>query len=103
MGWASYHPFTAAFHQSCLIYLLRRWRDLIRDHPPPHFAARVKATLQQALSICDRRAAAGPTYTAPDASPPRSAGVYAKSSSDPARQPRGQIAESAEPPRDAAL
>ena len=45
MGWASYHPFTAAFHQSCLIYLLRRWRDLIRDHPPP-LPARVEATLQ---------------------------------------------------------
>lgn len=56
-GWAPYRRFTAAAHQTCLAHLLRRCRDLIRDHPRAPFAARVKALLQQALGIRDRRAA----------------------------------------------
>ena len=56
-GWAPYRQFTAAAHQTCLAHLLRRCRDLIRDHPRAPFAARVKALLQQALGIRDRRAA----------------------------------------------
>ena len=32
-GWAPYRHFTAAAHQTCLAHLLRRARDLARDHP----------------------------------------------------------------------
>ena len=56
-GWAPYRQFTAAAHQTCIAHLLRRCRDLMRDHPRAPFAARVKALLQQALGIRDRRAA----------------------------------------------
>ena len=56
-GWAPYRRFTAAGHQTCVAHLLRRCRDLMRDHPRAPFAARVKALLQQALGIRDRRAA----------------------------------------------
>ena len=56
-GWAPYRHFTAAAHQSCLAHLLRRARDLARDHPRAPFAARVTITLQQALGIRDRRVA----------------------------------------------
>ena len=55
--WAPYRRFTAAAHQTCLAHLLRRCRDLMRDHPRAPFAARVKALLQHALDIRDRRAA----------------------------------------------
>ena len=55
--WAPYRQFTAAAHQTCLAHLLRRCRDLMRDHPRAPFAARVKALLQQALGIRDRRVA----------------------------------------------
>ena len=54
-GWAPYRRFTNAGHQTCLAHLLRRARDLVRDHPRASFAARIKATLQQALAIRDRR------------------------------------------------
>ena len=56
-GWAPYRHFTAAAHQTCLAHLLRRARDLARDHPRAPFAARVTITLQQALGIRDRRVA----------------------------------------------
>ena len=56
-GWAPYRRFTAAAHQTCVAHLLRRARDLARDHPRGPFAARVKTTLQQALRIRDRRVA----------------------------------------------
>ena len=54
-GWAPYRRFTGAAHQTCLAHLLRRSRDLARDHPRAPFAARIKATLQKALTIRDRR------------------------------------------------
>ena len=56
-GWAPYRQFTAAGHQTCVAHLLRRCCDLMRDHPRASFAARVKALLQQALGIRDRRTA----------------------------------------------
>ena len=56
-GWAPYRRFTAAAHQTCLAHLLRRCRDLRHDHPRARFAVRIKALLQQALRIRDRRAA----------------------------------------------
>ena len=56
-GWAPYRRFTDAAHQTCLAHLLRRARDLARDHPRAPFAARVTITLQQALGIRDRRVA----------------------------------------------
>lgn len=56
-GWAPYRQFTAAGHQTCLAHLLRRCRDLVHDHPRAPFAARIQATLQQALRLRDRRAA----------------------------------------------
>ena len=48
-GWAPYRQFTAAGHQTCLAHLLRRAHDLAHDHPRAGFAARIQATLQQAL------------------------------------------------------
>jgi transposase len=54
-GWSPYRQFTAAGHQSCVAHLLRRYRDLMRDHPRAPFAARVKTLLQQKLGIHDRR------------------------------------------------
>ena len=56
-GWAPYRRFTDAAHQTCLAHLLRRARDLARDHPRAPFAARVTITLQQALGIRARRVA----------------------------------------------
>ena len=56
-GWAPYRQFTAAAHQTCVAHLLRRCRDLARDHPRAAFPARVRGLLQQALGIRDRRAA----------------------------------------------
>ena len=56
-GWAPYRQFTQAGHQTCVAHLLRRCRDLMKDHPRAPFAARVKGLLQQALGIRDRRTA----------------------------------------------
>ena len=56
-GWAPYRQFTAAGHQTCLAHLLRRAHDLAQDHPRAMFAARIQATLQQALRLRDRHAA----------------------------------------------
>ena len=56
-GWAPYRQFTAAGHQTCLAHLLRRAHDLAHDHPRAGFAARIQATLQQALRLRDRRTA----------------------------------------------
>ena len=56
-GWAPYRQFTAAFHQTCLAHLLRRCRTLEADHPRTRFPARVRAILQHALRVRDRRVA----------------------------------------------
>ena len=56
-GWAPYRHFTAAGHQTCVAHLLRRAHDLVHDHPRASFAARIHATLKQALRLRDRRAA----------------------------------------------
>ena len=49
-GWAPYRQLTAAAHQTCIAHLLRRCRDLMRDHPRAPFAAASKPS-------CDRRLA----------------------------------------------
>lgn len=54
-GWAPYRGFIGAAHQTCVAHLLRRCRDLKRDHPRAPFPRRVQALLQQALAIRDRR------------------------------------------------
>jgi transposase len=56
-GWAPYRQFTAAFHQTCLGHLLRRCRNLARDHPRARFPARVARILHHALAVRDRQAA----------------------------------------------
>lgn len=53
-GWAPYRRFTHAVHQTCLAHLLRRCRDLVRDHGDHHFAPRVQTVLQQGLAVRDR-------------------------------------------------
>ena len=54
-GWAPYRRFSRALHQTCLAHLLRRARHLAADHPRSPWAARVRAVLQDALQLRDRR------------------------------------------------
>ena len=54
-GWAPYRRFTEALHHTCLAHLLRRTRHLQDDHPRIRWAVRVKAVLQAALELRDRR------------------------------------------------
>ena len=58
-GWAPYRRFTEALHQTCLAHLLRRTRHLQDDHPRSRWVVRVKAVLQAALELRDRRDAGG--------------------------------------------
>ena len=53
-GWAPYRRFTNAAHQTCLAHLLRRCRDLARDHGDHYFAPRVQRVLQHGLGVRDR-------------------------------------------------
>lgn len=55
-GWAPYRQFTAAGHQTCLAHLVRRCRDLAEAHPRSPWPQQVKAVLQDALAVRDRRA-----------------------------------------------
>ena len=78
-GWAPYRRFTEALHQTCLAHLLRRTRHLQDDHPRSRWVVRVKAVLQAALELRDRRDAGGlsdhglATAPRPTARPTRSA------------------------------
>jgi transposase len=53
-GWHPYRRFTAAIYQTCVAHLLRRCRDLMRDHHEYHFAPQVAALLQKGLRVRDR-------------------------------------------------
>lgn len=56
-GWASYDRFWNAIHQTCLTHLLRRCHELLETavRGAVLFPRKVKALLQQALAIRDRR------------------------------------------------
>jgi transposase len=56
-GWAPYDRFTQARHQQCLVHLLRRAQELIeqRRGSAVRVARRIKAFLQNALALRDRR------------------------------------------------
>jgi len=56
-GWAPYNKFFHAIHQTCLAHLLRRCAELLETavRGAVRFPRRVKAMLQQALAIRDRR------------------------------------------------
>jgi transposase len=56
-GWAVYRQFDRAVHQTCLAHLLRRCRDLVRDHGDHRFAPAVAAILRRGLRVRDRRRA----------------------------------------------
>jgi len=53
-GWAPYRRFTRAAHQTCLAHLLRRCRELRRDHPQSPIVAEVQRVLKAALALRDR-------------------------------------------------
>jgi transposase len=53
-GWVAYRPFDRAVHQTCLAHLLRRCRDLVRDHGDHRFAPAVAAILRRGLRVRDR-------------------------------------------------
>jgi len=57
-GWAPYRRFTQAERQLCLAHLLRRCRELL-EVPPSEgcadYVAEIKAVLQKALALRDRR------------------------------------------------
>jgi transposase len=53
-GWAPYRRFTQAAHQTCLAHLLRRCRELRRDHPQSPIVVEVQRVLQSALALRDR-------------------------------------------------
>lgn len=53
-GWAPYRRFTQAAHQTCLAHLLRRCRELRRDHPQSPIVAEVQRVLKSALALRDR-------------------------------------------------
>ena len=56
-GWAPYRRFTHATRQTCLAHLLRRCRDLqeVATGSAAQFPTEVRALLQVALSVRDRR------------------------------------------------
>jgi transposase len=53
-GWAPYRRFTSAIYQTCVAHLLRRCRDLIRDHREYRLAPAVAALIHQGLAVRDR-------------------------------------------------
>jgi len=56
-GWAPYDRFTQARHQQCLVHLLRRANEIIeqRGRSAARVAGRIRAFLQDALNLRDRR------------------------------------------------
>jgi transposase len=54
-GWAPYRRFRQAAHQTCLAHLLRRCRELRRDHPHSPVVREVDRILHAALTVRDRR------------------------------------------------
>lgn len=56
-GWAAYDRFTHAIHQTCLAHLLRRCKELLETatRGAVRFPRQIKAILQQALAVRDRR------------------------------------------------
>ncbi len=58
-GWAPYRRFTQATQQTCLAHLLRRCREMLETAQggAARFPRQVKAILQAALSVRDRRTA----------------------------------------------
>jgi transposase len=65
-GYASYDRFWRAIHQTCLAHLLRRCKDLLETatRGAVIFPRKVKALLQEALQVRDRRDAGKITRTA---------------------------------------
>ncbi len=53
-GWSPYRRFTRAIYQTCVAHLLRRCRDLVRDHHEHRFAPAVAALIQHGLAVRDR-------------------------------------------------
>jgi len=53
-GWVAYRQFDRAVHQTCVAHLLRRCRDLVRDHGDHRFAPTVAAILRRGLRVRDR-------------------------------------------------
>jgi transposase len=53
-GWVAYRQFDRAVHQTCIAHLLRRCRDLVRDHGDHRFAPAVAAILRRGLRVRDR-------------------------------------------------
>jgi len=53
-GWVAYRQFDRAVHQTCVAHLLRRCRDLVRDHRDHRFAPAVAALLRRGLRVRDR-------------------------------------------------
>jgi transposase len=58
-GWSSYEKFIYAIHQTCLGHLVRRSKELEESSKgiAAHFPREVKALLQEALAVRDRREA----------------------------------------------
>jgi transposase len=56
-GWAAYDRFIHAIHQTCLAHLLRRCMELLESatRGAVLFPRKIKAILQQALAVRDRR------------------------------------------------
>jgi hypothetical protein len=56
-GWIVYREFSQAMHQTCLAYLLRRWREmiLVAGAGAREFPRSVQEILQRALQLRDRR------------------------------------------------
>ena len=54
-GWAVYRRFVLAVHQTCLAHLLRRCRELKRDHPHAVLPVQVETLLKRGLQVRDRR------------------------------------------------
>jgi transposase len=53
-GWAPSRRFARAIFQTCVAHILRRCRDLVRDHRDYRFAPAVAALVQQGLHVRDR-------------------------------------------------
>lgn len=53
-GWAPYRRFDRAGFQTCVAHILRRCRDLMRDHHEYRFAPAVAALVQRGLAVRDR-------------------------------------------------
>ena len=54
-GWAPYRQFDQAGHQTCLAHIIRRCREIADAHPRTRWPQHVKAILQDALAVRDRR------------------------------------------------